>query len=89
MKLYSIEVTNERYKMYRFASLLDGTRGTYCCTKEEAITQGETHQKILCAILPELRDLVNVERTKKRLGEMIAEKKEIDPMKSAKTISNL
>ena len=77
MKLYSIEVTNERYKMYRFASLLDGTRGTYCCTKEEAIAQGEAHQKILCAILPELRELVD---------DNPETKTEIDPMKSAREV---
>ena len=59
MKLYSIEGTDDRYKMYRFASLLDGTRGTYCCTKEKAIAQGEAHQKILCSILPELKELVD------------------------------
>jgi hypothetical protein len=82
MKLYSIEVdTDKKFTTYCFVSLLDGARGTYTTSKEEAIEQGEAHQKIICAILPELRDLVNVERTKKRLGEMIAEKKEIEPMK--------
>ena len=30
--------------------------------------------------------LYSIEKTKKRLGEMIAEKKEIDPMKSAREV---
>lgn len=80
MKLYAVEVTDDTAKMYRFVSLLDGTRGTYNYKKEEAIAQGEAHQKILCAILPELNNLVddNPETEIK-----------IDPMKSAKVISNL
>ena len=85
MKLYSI-VTNTRFRQYHFISLYSGITGSLCSDKEEAIAQGEAHQKILCAIFPELRDLVNVERTKKRLGEMVAERKEIDPMKSAREV---
>jgi len=59
MKLYSIEITGEKYKSYRFVSLYNGTRGTFYFDKDEAIMQGEDHQKIICAILPELKGLVD------------------------------
>lgn len=60
MKLYSIEVDYDReFITYCFVSLLDGARGTYTTSKKEAIAQGEAHQKIICAILPELKGLVD------------------------------
>lgn len=63
MKLYSIEVDYDReFITYCFVSLLDGARGTYTTSKKEAIEQGEAHQKILCAVHPELDALVKEER---------------------------
>lgn len=79
MKLYSIEVnTTSRPRAYRFSSLYNGTRGNFHFSEENAIKDGEDHQKILCALYPELNDLVNVESTKKRLGEKISERKKIE-----------
>lgn len=78
MKLFSIQMTEDinldvkrpfrNCKLYRFVSLFDGTHGIYNRNEEEAITQGEVHQKILCAIYPELRELVNEE-----VGEPLTE----------------
>ena len=79
MKLYSIEITGEKYKSYRFVSLYNGTRGTFCFDKDEAIMQGEDHQKIILAIHPELKSIVkenNGEKTKALNTDIVKMKSE-------------
>lgn len=58
MKLYDIEMS---MGYYHFMSLYNGMTGTKFETKKEAIAQGEAHQKIICALHPELNALVNEE----------------------------
>ncbi len=49
MKIYSIETnsTLEKFKRYRFVSLFNSCKGTWCPTKEFAQKEGEKHQAII------------------------------------------
>jgi len=48
-KIYRIEESTDYHgTWYRFCSLYNGTRGTWA-TKENAIKEGELHQKIVLA----------------------------------------
>ena len=49
-KIYRIEESTDYHgTWYRFCSLYNGTRGTWA-TKENAIKEGELHQKIVLAL---------------------------------------
>ncbi len=49
-KIYRVEeYTDYHGPRYRFCSLYNGTRGTWA-TKENAIKEGELHQKIVLAL---------------------------------------
>lgn len=58
MKLYTVEVLQAKHTTYNFVSLYNGMRGTNYYNKEDAFTEGEKHQTILCAMYPELKKLV-------------------------------
>jgi hypothetical protein len=47
-QFYKIEFEDTHYgSKYRFVSLFNGTRGTWCPYKHEAIEQGEAHKVVI------------------------------------------
>jgi len=52
-KIYRIEVSENDFcgpRWYRFYSLYNGARGALYSEKEEAIKEGEAHQKIILSL---------------------------------------
>jgi|GEM_PF-5242994 len=52
-KIYGIEESDNDYHgacKYRFYSLYNGTRGAWSYRKENAIKEGEIHQKIILSL---------------------------------------
>lgn len=52
-KIYGIEQSPPDYygtRKYRFYSLYNGMRGAWCYKREDAVKEGERHQKIVFAL---------------------------------------
>lgn len=61
IKLYAIEIVpGTTFIFHRFVSLIDGMRGTDCCSKEDAIKEAEDYTRIQLVLHPELSKIVEV-----------------------------
>lgn len=61
IKLYVIEVVpGATFIFHRFVSLIDGMRGTDCCSEEAAVKEAEDYTRIQLVLHPELSEIVEV-----------------------------
>ena len=61
IKLYVIEIVpGTTFIFHRFVSLIDGMRGTECCSEKDAIEQAENYTRIQLILHPELSEIVEV-----------------------------